>query len=123
MVRRITVGYETRERGPVSVLLAEVEPDATDFQLAAGNVNRGSTRDITVPIHVFCNAGRSGSGVHARGVFVTWQNEPPAGYKAGGSLFIPVFRTFLYDISKIHSLATYKGVGCIIIGKRPEVIR
>lgn len=123
MVRRITVGYETRERGPTSVLLAEVEPDATSFQLIEGNTNRASTRDITIPIHVFCNAGRSGNGVHARGVFITWTGVPPSGYEPGGSLYIPVFRTFLYDIAKIHGLATYKGQECIIIGKRPEVIR
>ena len=123
MVQRVSVRYELREGGTGEVVLAEVEPDVLSFRLGNGNTNRTSSRAVTLPIHASCNAGRSGSGIHSRGLLIAWTGDPPQGYERSGKLFIPVLRLFFFDISKLHNLATYKGSQCIIVGKRPEIIR
>lgn len=123
MVDFVESRYEGDEGSATVVVLARVTQDVLNFSVAGVGNNRGSTRDVTVPIHVFCNASRSGNGIHARGLFITWIEPPPSGYQEDGKLFIPCMRFFLYRAAKLHERCTYLGKDCIVIGKRPEVTR
>lgn len=119
----ISVRYQCDETEPNNVLLMEVDRDTVSLRLVGGPANSGFNQAVTIPIHVYADAGRSGNGIHSRGIFITWTGEPPEGYKSDGKLFIPVPTRWFYRNAKVHRLCTYKGEECIIIGKRPEVVR
>lgn len=103
-----------------------VQPETLDLQIGSG----GGSIDNDPP-----TAGLSGNlptvnvggsrrryGVHARGVRVRFTGTPPAGYKSGTSIFLPILQEDNFDAIPRGATGTYLGVAIEVVGKVAEAI-
>lgn len=115
------VKYEGTRKN-TDVFLAKIRTDYQDvFQMSDGGRNFQPNRDVRYPFHVYMDTGTRGNGLHARGIYVQWTAEPPAGYKAEGVLFIPILRPTTFRGLYRGDTGTLAGSSFIIVGTRREV--
>lgn len=65
------------------------------------------------------SSGRREFGVSPRTVTASWTTAP-AGYKAGGSVRIPIFTPTAFAAITLNQVLTYLGGTCKVTGKNPE---
>lgn len=65
------------------------------------------------------SSGRREFGVSPRTVTASW-TTPPAGYKAGGSVRIPIFTPTAFAAITLGQVLTYLGGTATVSGKNPE---
>jgi len=103
--------------------ICRVSQDTLDFRVPGEGTNTAVTTAVTVPLRVYMDAGRSGLGVHARGVHVAYVSGQGAQQTRGPSFFIPVLRSGLHRRIRVGSAGVYRGLDVIIVGKVSETIR
>ena len=119
---KVVVKYEL-EQNPRAVLRASVESQVLGLRLTGLGFNNQVTAGMTHDIGVYMGADRSGQGVHARGLWIQWTDEPPEGYNLENRLFVPILRRDRFRSYKPHQTGLYLNRPFIVVGKRPEVIR
>lgn len=104
----------------------KVQPE-TLLAVLNGIVNSAPTVPITGGDLSENSAKISGSrrsyGTHTRTVSLRFTGVVPSGYKAGGTVTIPILDPDVYLGIKKNQTGTYLGNPVKIVSKRPEVIR
>lgn len=121
------VKYQCEERIYPSAVrhihFTNVSQEILDATFDGLGANNPSGSDVTVPITISSISNRDTAGLHARGIFVAWESDPPPGYKMKGRVWIPVLLAVRWNRCMIGNGGQYRGERFIIVGKRPEVVR
>lgn len=68
--------------------------------------------------------GKRRFGLRARGVVITFPEDPPAGYKAGSYIRIPVLLDTVWNgIATFQAVTYLETTGAIVVSKYEEVLR
>lgn len=87
-----------------------------------GTANAAPAGTITSGISARVGGSRRSLGLHARGIRLAFpETGAPAGYKAGGTTFIPILTPAAFTPLQKNATFTYLGVACTILSKVPEV--
>lgn len=100
-----------------------VQPETLALQIG-GEANGEVAGVRNVPRRVTVSGGRRRAGLlYARLVRVTWTAAPPAGYKAGSVVTLPLINNAIYaEASVPDATGTYLGAGIRVVGVSPKPI-
>lgn len=113
--------YQLDQNGNI-VCNMRVTQAVLDFTWEGGGSNNPQNNGTNIGITATSGTDRSGSGVHVRGVWVFFTDNPPIGGDLPINSFVPILRFFNYRSIRPHMEATYNGRPCIIVSKRAETI-
>lgn len=67
--------------------------------------------------------GRRETGIGARFAVLKWKTTPPAGYKVGGTVKVPILTSEAYDGLALGEEVEYLGAAAEVLSKSPEAIK
>jgi len=75
---------------------------------------------ITNPISAIVSRSKRGLGLKPRTVTIALPLTGVGGYKAGGTVTLPILNIPLYDALQKGDTVTYNGFTCTVVSKSPE---
>jgi hypothetical protein len=107
--------YQTDDGTPYII---RVQPETI-----AGAWNPAGTGTPATTISVKATGSHRALGIHARVARFRWAGTPPAGYKAGSTITLPILTKTAFDNLKKAVDYPYLGVGLNLVGKTNEAIK
>jgi hypothetical protein len=96
-----------------------------DTTLAAsfgGTANSAPSGPADFPASATISQGKRSAGVNMRTATIAWTGSPPAGYKAGSTISIPVLKPTTFAAWTKGTTGTYLGANAVIAGKSGETV-
>jgi hypothetical protein len=116
----VIANYDSSEVG--FAMPVRVQPE-TLLLFVNGIANASSPTPVGIGLFAQVTKNRNAYGVGCRNVTVRWTGAPPAGYKAGEALRIPVMTEAAYATYVPGSTGTYLGSPVVIVSRTNEVAR
>lgn len=100
-----------------------VQPETITMSLGAGS-NSPPADPVDTESYVRATGGKRRYGILARRVALAWTAAPPAGYKAGSLVVVPILSSALWN-TLIEGVTTgsYLGSNVVVVGLRSQAGR
>jgi len=106
--------YETNEGG--------IHPIRVQPETLILGTNESAVGPATGEGSASATGGRRRIGINARKIRVTWTTTAPTGYKAGGTITIPILTPDSWNALNKGDTFTYLGNEVKVLGKTPEYV-
>lgn len=103
-----------------SILRCRVQPETLALTIG-GTANSAPASQVDDEGSVLISSRRR-NGVNARYVSLAWTGSPPAGYKEGVNVRVPVLQKSTFDAWALDATGTYLGAGVRLAGKTNEKV-
>jgi hypothetical protein len=110
--------YDVNQFHPI-----RVQEETAQMTLDVGGttiLNEGSGLTVlTSPISARVSGSKTGLGLNAALVRITWATDPPAGYQRGGIIALPLLNAAIRAVGR-GATGTYLDTDIVVVGTTPE---
>lgn len=114
--------YSKYETNSGAVLRCRIQPETLSFTVSSVT-NAATAAAIDTPGSARMTGGSRKFGVTARAIYISFDDNPPTGYKAGVTYPVPALQEAIYNAAETAETGTYLGETCRIVGRRAESVR